>query len=476
MQVRRLLHGGDRPDAVPEVHGQLHLEDVEHPGRRARDVDGLGRPVPPRLHEDGREGRAARTGRLRSDQVRRSHARQRHPLSGVSQGRMERGLERDGGAGPTVVRDRVVGIRDEHKQPYVLLASGEKHYFADYHTVFCSIDIDDLWGEDTLPYTGRMMIPLLIPGLAGAFPEGAESLHYSSCEFQTRVTEMKVITRHDSPDTLILIEVPVLPGAAQCFPKNTIDYALENNLFTEKAYPQQSEQAFATYHCVRRARQEDPQPALCRPPRRVQVLGNAGDGEFRLPEGAGISGGVMDAVMDAAHPRVLASTTSHKREPLLPTLEVFSPPRPARHRSEPAPHSRGRRDGRGGRRASPRRAAFASGSCQADGATSSRRPDSERDVRSVARQVRHRGPARRRSAPPVFRPLEARGLFARAPCETARRNLWRLSDLHPDMLFIFENHDGASLHPEVCREILRSRRPAEHPDELRPDQLRARPA
>jgi UDP-galactopyranose mutase len=148
----------------------------------------------------------------------------------------------------TVIRDRAVGIRDEHKQPHILMASGEKYYFAEYHTVFCSIDIDDLWGEDTLPYTGRMMIPLLIPGLEGAFPGGAESLHYSSCEFQTRVTEMKVITRHESPDTLILIEVPVLPGAAQCFPKNTIDYALENNLFTEKAYPQQSEQAFATYH------------------------------------------------------------------------------------------------------------------------------------------------------------------------------------------------------------------------------------
>ncbi len=151
-------------------------------------------------------------------------------------------------ANSTVVRDRIVGIRDEHKQPHVLMESGEKYYFSEYHTVFCSIDIDDLWGEDTLPYTGRMMIPLLIPGLASAFPGGAESLHYSSCEFQTRVTEMKVITRHESPDTLILIEVPVLPGAAECFPKNTIDYALENNLFTEKAYPQQSEQAFATYH------------------------------------------------------------------------------------------------------------------------------------------------------------------------------------------------------------------------------------
>ena len=148
----------------------------------------------------------------------------------------------------SVVRDTILGIRDEHKHPYVLTAGGDKYYFSDYHTVFSSIDIDRLWGEDTLPYTGRMMIPLLIPGLANAFPEGAESLHYSSCEFQTRVTEMKVITRYESADTLILIEVPVLPGAAKCFPANTIEYATEHNLFAEKAYPQQSEQAFAKYY------------------------------------------------------------------------------------------------------------------------------------------------------------------------------------------------------------------------------------
>jgi UDP-galactopyranose mutase len=147
----------------------------------------------------------------------------------------------------TVVRDHIVGVRDEHKMPHVLTAHGEKYHFADYHTVFCSIDLDQLWGEDRLPYTGRMMIPLVIPGLEHAFPEGAESLHYASCEFQTRVTEMKVITRHESPDTLILIEVPVLPGSSKSFPKNTIDYALDHNLFAEKAYPQQSEQAFATY-------------------------------------------------------------------------------------------------------------------------------------------------------------------------------------------------------------------------------------
>ena len=158
----------------------------------------------------------------------------------------------------TLVHDSVVGIQDEHKQPYILTLSGEKYYFSDYHTVFSSIDIDRLWGEDTLPYTGRMMIPLLIPGLARAFPENAESLHYSSCEFQTRVTEMKAITRHASPDTLILIEVPVLPGAGKCFPANTIEYAVEHNLFAEKAYPQQSEQAFATYRAYRERGQKIP--------------------------------------------------------------------------------------------------------------------------------------------------------------------------------------------------------------------------
>ena len=148
-----------------------------------------------------------------------------------------------------------IGIEDEHKQPHVRLASGEQLFFGEYHTVFCSIDIDELWGEKTLPYTGRMMIPLLIPGLKHAFPEGAESLHYSSCEFQTRVTEMKVITQHDSPDTLILIEVPILPGASQMFPRNTVEYGMEHNLFAEKAYPQQSKQAFETYyHYVERGK------------------------------------------------------------------------------------------------------------------------------------------------------------------------------------------------------------------------------
>ena len=147
----------------------------------------------------------------------------------------------------TVVRDEVVGIQDEHHRPYVLTASGEQYFFDAYHAVFCSIDIDHLWGEDTLPYTGRMMVPLILPGLPRAFPDGAESLHYASCEFQTRVTEMKVITRYESPDTLLLIEIPILPGAARALPANTVAYALEHNLLCEKAYPQQSAEAFLRY-------------------------------------------------------------------------------------------------------------------------------------------------------------------------------------------------------------------------------------
>ena len=219
---------------------------MEHPGGRARDVDGLGRSLPPRVHET--DAKAAR-GLGGYDPLKfedhtlgkgiRFQVYPKHGWNAVWTAMVARS---------TVIRDRIVEDRGRAQAPYVLLASGDKHYFADYHTVFSSIDIDELWGEDTLPYTGRMMIPLLIPGLANAFPEGAESLHYSSCEFQTRVTEMKVITRHDSPDTLILIEVPVLPGRVEFLPANTIDYALEHNLFAEKAYPQQSEQAFATYY------------------------------------------------------------------------------------------------------------------------------------------------------------------------------------------------------------------------------------
>ena len=52
--------------------------------------------------------------------------------------------------------------------------------------------------------------------------------------------------------------------------------------------------------------------------------------------------------------------------------------------------------------------------------------------------------------------------FGRLPREqyTARsldvcvRNIQRVADRHRDLLFVFENHDGASSRPDVCRDVL----------------------
>ena len=96
------------------------------------------------------------------------HARQRHPLPGIPKAA---GTPSDAMAATTVIRDRVAGFATSTNSRR---AHGQRReaVFADYHTVFCSIDLDDLWGEDTLPYTGRMMIPLLIPASRARFPTG----------------------------------------------------------------------------------------------------------------------------------------------------------------------------------------------------------------------------------------------------------------------------------------------------------------
>jgi sugar phosphate isomerase/epimerase len=44
--------------------------------------------------------------------------------------------------------------------------------------------------------------------------------------------------------------------------------------------------------------------------------------------------------------------------------------------------------------------------------------------------------------------------YSRGALETISQNLRRLSDRHPEMRFNFENHDGASLDPNVCCDIL----------------------
>lgn len=136
----------------------------------------------------------------------------------------------------------VHGIRrDEHG--WHVAAGTDKFRVTDYHAVISTLDIDRLWGENTLPYTGRIMVPLLLKQIEWAFPGGAESIHYSGNEFQTRVTEMKRITQYQSPDTLILIEIPILHTADTAFPSNV----MTTDHFCAKAYPQQSPAAFAKY-------------------------------------------------------------------------------------------------------------------------------------------------------------------------------------------------------------------------------------
>ena len=44
--------------------------------------------------------------------------------------------------------------------------------------------------------------------------------------------------------------------------------------------------------------------------------------------------------------------------------------------------------------------------------------------------------------------------FDTAHASTVVANLKRLSDRHPNSTFVFENHDGASLVPQICRDVL----------------------
>ncbi len=127
-----------------------------------------------------------------------------------------------------------------------------KYYFKDYFAIISTISIDELWGEDTLPYTGRIILPILIPSKQYIFPHRTESIHYTGIEFQTRVTEMKRITKHKSNDTLLLVEAPILSTTKNAFPKNV----RVDKHFRLKAYPQQSEIAHKIYNSYVRKSQK----------------------------------------------------------------------------------------------------------------------------------------------------------------------------------------------------------------------------
>lgn len=150
---------------------------------------------------------------------------------------------------------------------------------------------------------------------------------------------------------------------------------------------------------------------------------------------------------------ILPSTTSHKNEPLVPTLDVFS--------------RLGMRDldlnlhhlVEGGVAVATVRDALAAGGQRVWIASGGwcdfyhDRPRIDETFRSVDRQVaiaRELGVDRLRL---FFGRLKHADYNSAARARIAG-NMRRLADEHPDLLFVFENHDGASLRPEVCREIL----------------------
>jgi len=152
-------------------------------------------------------------------------------------------------------------------------------------------------------------------------------------------------------------------------------------------------------------------------------------------------------------PEVLASTTSHKREALVPTLEAFARlglldlDLNLHHFLEKGEDPE--RVARAASAAGPRVPVGSGGWCDFSHAP----PRIDETFRSVDRQIEI---AQRLGASTL------RLFFGRLPADawstdalaTSSSNISKLADRHPDILFVFENHDGASLDPRVCRDIL----------------------
>jgi sugar phosphate isomerase/epimerase len=152
-------------------------------------------------------------------------------------------------------------------------------------------------------------------------------------------------------------------------------------------------------------------------------------------------------------PRVLASTTSHKREPLMPTLDVFG--RLGLHDVDLNLHH----IIEGGETVDDvARAAATHGltlSVVSGGWCDfyQRAPEIEETFTSVARQVSIADRLGVRCLRLFFGRLRYSD-YSPAARDTICTNLLRLSDAHPQLTLVFENHDGASLRPAVCAEVL----------------------
>ena len=150
---------------------------------------------------------------------------------------------------------------------------------------------------------------------------------------------------------------------------------------------------------------------------------------------------------------VLASTTSHKRESLVPTLEAFA--RLGLFDLDLNLHhfiERGEDPlavAAATRAAGQRVPVVSGGWC--DFFHDARRIDET--FRSVDRQVaiaRSLGASTLR----LFFGRLAADAWSADALATVAANIARLPARHPTILFVFENHDGASLDPRVCRDIL----------------------
>ena len=152
-------------------------------------------------------------------------------------------------------------------------------------------------------------------------------------------------------------------------------------------------------------------------------------------------------------PRVLASTTSHKGEPLLPTLEIFARldlgdiDLNLHHVLEAgvSVDAIRRIAGEHGLRLW----AASGGWCDFFHDP----PRIEETFRSVDRQVEIAGALDVSLLRLFFGRLKDED-YTPARRDTIVANLRGLAERHPGIGFVFENHDGASLNPEVCRDVL----------------------
>jgi UDP-galactopyranose mutase len=115
--------------------------------------------------------------------------------------------------------------------------------FSQYDIIICTMSPDAFCKEDALPYNGRLIVPLLVPGNAQVYPKGTESIHYADNSPATRTTEMKAITRYESSDSLLLIEIPIDGTKESAFPQNI----MIPEHFCKHCYARQTPEAIKQY-------------------------------------------------------------------------------------------------------------------------------------------------------------------------------------------------------------------------------------